>query len=350
MKILITGGAGYIGSHTCYLLLKRGYEIIVFDSFINSSFSSLKRVKRILINEKIDFQDFKIINGDIRDEKLLDKVFKDEIISGKPIESVIHFAGLKSVQESVESPIEYWECNVGGTLNLIKAMENNNCKSLIFSSSATIYNSSDYFKFKENSPIKPISPYGQTKATVEKLLFDLHKSDMKKWKIINLRYFNPIGAHESGMIGENPLNKPNNLFPLMNLAARGIIDELKIYGNDWPTNDGTAIRDYIHVMDLAEGHISALSFLINDQKTKFESINLGTGLGTSVLELVKTFMRVNKVKIPYSFTNRRPGDSCFLVADNSKSLTILNWLPKRNIEDMCKDGWKWSFLNPEGYK
>ena len=350
MKILVTGGAGYIGSHTCYALLKSGYDVIVFDSFTNSSPESLIRVKEILGKEKINYENFHAFKGDIRNEKDLLNVFSKELSTGKEIDAVIHFAGLKSVKESVEQPIKYWDFNVGGTINLLKVMKSFNCHSIVFSSSATIYNSTNYCKFKESSELNPISPYGMTKVIVENFLEDIKKNSIQNWRIANLRYFNPIGSHESGLIGENPLSSPNNLFPIINLVAKGIQKELKIYGNDWPTNDGTTLRDYIHVMDLAEGHLSSLNYLFNNKTPNFLTVNLGTGKGTSVLELVETFMKVNKVRIPYVFTDRRSGDSCFLVADNSKALSLLDWKPKRDISQMCLDGWKWKCLNPEGYK
>ena len=347
-RILVTGGAGFIGSHICVNLLKKGYEIIVIDSLINSSLTSLKRVIKIVnlkddINKKISF-----INCDIRERKGLNQIFLNSYEEGKPIEGVIHLAGLKSVEDSLKLPIDYWDCNVNGTINLINVMNNNNCKLLVFSSSATIYGFSENYKIDENSFKEPKNPYGSTKFVIEYFLNELFKSNLNEWRIINLRYFNPIGAHPSGLIGESPIGKPNNIFPSITQIASGKRKILNIFGNDWPTKDGTCIRDFIHVMDLADGHISALEYLKNN-KPLIKEFNLGTGIGTSVLELINTFQKVNNIEIPYIFLDRRKGDIAKVIADNSLAIKELNWIPKRNLDDMCRDGWKWQKDNPYGY-
>ena len=346
MSILVTGGAGFIGSHTCLSLLKKGYNIAVIDSFINSNILSLNRVKELLSdNNSIQFN---IIKGDIRDKKLLDEIFLNYKIDKKPITSVIHFAGLKSVKESVINPLKYWDVNVNGAINLILKMKEYDCHNIVFSSSATIYGKSNQSRISEDNPIKPTNPYGQTKATIEQIFHDLFSSKKYPWRIANLRYFNPIGAHESGLIGESPLGTPNNIFPFLTKVAHGNLEKLNIFGDDWPTKDGTGIRDYIHVMDLAEGHIAALEYLLSN-KSQIINLNLGTGLGTSVLELVHTFEKINNVKINYEFVPRREGDVANVVADNKLAKSILNWQPKRSLEDMCLDGWNWQCLNPKGY-
>ena len=260
------------------------------------------------------------------------------------IEAVIHFAGLKSVNESTKDPLKYWDYNLKGTINLLNTMKKYSCRNLVFSSSATIYGKKNDL-IKENSEISPINPYGNTKATIEKILYDLSRSEKNDWYIVCLRYFNPIGAHPSGLIGEYPTDKPNNLLPIINKVAAGLNEELKIFGNDWKTHDGTGIRDYIHVMDLAEGHFLALENILK-KKSKFIQLNLGTGRGTSVLELVKTFQEVNGVSVPYKFAPRREGDVAFLVADNSLATNYLKWNPKNDLKIMCKDSWRWFQSNP----
>ena len=346
--ILVTGGTGFIGSHVCLSLIHSKYRVVIVDSNINSSELSLKRVKKILdqnylTNYEIDFK-----KGDIRDEKFLRNLFEQEIEKKHPIDGVIHLAGLKSVEESIKDPLLYWDNNVGGTFNLLKIMKLFNCKSIVFSSSATIYGNTKINPIKESFEIKPFNPYGHTKASIEYVLDSIFKSSKDDWKIANLRYFNPIGAHESGLIGEDPINKPNNLFPYICYVANGKYEKLNIYGSDWPTSDGTGIRDYIHVMDLADAHICALNYLL-DNNSQILSLNIGTGIGTSVLELVETFQEVNKIKIPYQFCKRRPGDVPILIADNSMASSLLKWKPKRDIKQMSKDGWKWRYLNPDGF-
>ncbi len=348
MRILVSGGAGFIGSHTCLALLEKGYELTVIDSYVNSHKNSLERVLDILnknnIEKKIDIE-----IADIRNKNSLDKLFLRYKDRDDPIQSVIHFAGLKSVKESINDPLHYWDVNVNGSLNLLKVMDKYNCRTIVYSSSATIYGLSNRLPLKEDSEIKPINPYGRTKVAIEQILNDIYNSESGKWKIANLRYFNPIGAHSSGMIGECPRGVPNNIFPYITQVAAGIFDELTIFGKDWPTPDGTCIRDYIHIMDLAEGHIATLEYL-NNFENKIVNLNLGTGLRTSVLELIDTFEKVNNVKISRNFSSRRIGDSCEVIADNYLALTCLNWSPKRDIETMCLDGWKWQSLNPKGYQ
>ena len=350
MKVLVTGGAGFIGSHACLALLQNGYEVIVIDSYLNSHKKSIERVIEIM-SKKTEIQkiNLEIVKADIRDEKALDQIFLKCQSSRNPIEAVLHFAGLKSVNESVLLPLRYWDINVNGSLNLLRVMSKYECRTIVYSSSATIYGLSDHQPLKENSEIKPINPYGTTKATVERLLHDIYNSQPDKWRITNLRYFNPIGAHSSGMIGESPLLIPNNIFPYITQVAAGRIDKLTIFGNNWPTIDGTGVRDYIHVMDVAEGHIFALEYLFKSD-SQIINLNLGTGKGTSVLELINTFERVNNIEIPIEFGERRIGDCSTEIADNSLALSCLNWLPKRSLEEMCSDGWKWQSLNPSGYQ
>ena len=346
---LITGGCGYIGSHTCYVLLEAGYELVVIDSNINSSDIPLKRLKGFKYSQKIDFdRKLRFFRGDIRDKRLLRYIFLDSIQRGHPIDGVIHFAGLKSVYESTLNPLAYWETNVGGTISLLQVMKEYKCQTIVFSSSASIYDFSGMKSFKENNLIKPNSPYGQTKEVVEKILLSAYESSSSDWKIANLRYFNPIGAHPSGLIGEDFTSKSHNLFPHICMVASGKKKYLEIFGNDWPTEDGTCIRDYIHVLDLAEAHMSAIKMLCCSTP-KIVNINIGTGRGTSVLGLAKIFEKVNKCQIPIIFSQRRRGDIPFSVADNSLALEILDWVPRRNIEVMCQDGWQWLKKNPNGY-
>ncbi len=348
-RLLLTGGCGYIGSHTCYVLLDAGYELIVIDSNINSTDIPLLKLRDLNYSKYINFdKNLKFISGDIRNIDLLRSIFLESQKDGNPIDGVLHFAGLKSVSESILNPISYWEANVGGTISLLKVMNEFNCGTIVFSSSASIYYSAGLKLLKENDLIKPTSPYGYTKEVIEKILMSTFESRSQNWKIANLRYFNPIGAHPSGIIGENFSTKSDNLFPHICMVASREKSYLEVYGNDWPTNDGTCIRDYIHVLDLAEAHMSALKML-NDSSSKIENINIGTGNGTSVLELVTIFEEVSGYQIPVKFSDRRKGDVPFSVADNSLALDILEWLPKRNIYQMCKDGFKWLNKNPKGY-
>lgn len=351
-KILVTGGAGYIGIHICLLLLESNYDVIIVDSFCNSSESSIKRLFEYKnTNFELKNSSLNFYKGDIRDLEFLRKVFSDSRNSGIPIDNVIHLAGLKSVAESIKVPGIYWDVNVLGTLKLIKVMEEFECKNLVFSSSATIYSQMQDSPLNEEAQILPINPYGKTKATVEEILKDFSIINNQIWNLISLRYFNPIGAHPSGIFGEAPLSTPNNLFPFICQVAASKKEKLNIFGNNWPTNDGTCIRDYIHIMDLADGHIAALNFLNkkNEKESSFIPINLGTGIGTSVLELVKIFEKVNKLKIKTHFTKRRLGDKAVVFANAGLAQRILNWTTKRDIEDMCKDGWNWQIKNPNGY-
>tara|TARA_B100000886_G_C20371458_1_gene469785 strand:- start:102 stop:1154 length:1053 start_codon:yes stop_codon:yes gene_type:complete len=347
--ILVTGGTGFIGSHVCINLIEANFRVVVIDSNINSSELSLKRVRKIVDKNDYPVDGIVFKKGDIRDEIFLMNLFTQLDKKGHPIDAVIHLAGLKSVEESTKNPILYWNNNLCGTLILLKVMEYFNCKTIVFSSSASIYGNSKINPIEENFEIKPINPYGQTKATIESILHSIFKFSSNYWRIANLRYFNPIGAHESGLIGEEPINKPNNLFPYICLVASGKYKKLNIYGKNWPTFDGTGIRDYIHVMDLANAHVKALVYLMNNNP-KIINLNIGTGKGTSVLELVEIFQEVNKCKIPYSFCEKRSGDVSALVADNKKAISLLQWEPKRNVKQMCIDGWKWRSLNPNGYE
>ena len=348
-NILVTGGSGFIGSHTCLYLLEKGFNVFIIDSFQNSSEKVIERILEIYKsgnnNPNINLEVFK---GDLCDKNFLKDVFFEITKVNKEIDGVIHFAGFKSVAESIIEPLSYWRNNLIGTINLLEIMNEFNCKSLVFSSSATVYEPRNNLILNESSKLGPINPYGSTKYTIEILLKDLFESSVNYWKLACLRYFNPIGAHPSGLLGEDPKDTPNNIFPLIANTALGLQKNLKIYGNDWPTPDGTPIRDYIHVMDLAFCHIKVLEFLMNS-KSEFLNLNIGTGKGTSVLDLVKTFERVNNVKIPFTFDKRRVGDASYVVADNSLLVSKMNINNFRSIEDMCRDGWKWKQFNPKGY-
>ncbi|MGP9692462.1 UDP-glucose 4-epimerase GalE [Psychrobacter sp. AOP30-A2-5] len=342
-KILVTGGAGYIGTHTCIALHEAGYEIVVYDNLSNSSREAINRVSN-LIGQPIEF-----IEGDIRDAESLKQVFSSHHFFG-----VIHFAGLKAVGESVAKPLLYYNNNVSGTITLLEVMVEYDVKNLIFSSSATVYGDPESLPIDENSPRSCTNPYGQSKLAVEHILEDLAVSDYS-WNLISLRYFNPVGAHLSGQIGEDPNDIPNNLMPYISQVAVGKLAKLNIFGNDYPTTDGTGVRDFIHVTDLATGHVAALNYLegqINTGKRDsvgFLPINLGTGKGTSVLELVTAFSKVYGQPIPYQFTDRRVGDiaSCYASADKAKNL--LEWQAKLSITEMCQDSWRWQSMNPNGY-
>tara|TARA_A100001011_G_scaffold386534_1_gene462564 strand:+ start:2469 stop:3524 length:1056 start_codon:yes stop_codon:yes gene_type:complete len=348
-NILVTGGAGYIGSHTCLSLLEKGYQVFVMDSFINSSRNSLKKVLKVLEQkQKESLGHLHIFEGDIRDKNFIESIFDEALRKNFKIQGVIHFAALKSVQESILNPILYWDNNVTGTINLLDIMQQKDCNNIVFSSSAAIYGEKQKKIVDENVSTNPLNPYAFSKKVSEELLSNIFKSNPLKWKIFNLRYFNPIGAHSSGLIGESPKGIPNNIFPYITNVALGNFKEVSIFGKDWPTLDGTGVRDYIHVMDLAEAHIKALEFL-DKTNSKFMNLNIGTGKGTSVLQLIKTFEAINKVIIPYKFVNRRDGDVSELIADNSLMKNILKWQPERSIEDMCKDGWNWQLNYPFGY-
>ena len=343
MKILITGGAGYIGSHTLIELSNAGYKFVVFDNLSNSSKKSIKRVEKI-IKTPIFFEE-----GDVRDKKALNKVFKKY-----KIDSVIHFAGLKSVSESVQNPLEYYDNNIVGTLKLLEVMKKNNCKKLVFSSSATVYNEVDaqnYTPLKENFPTGvTTNPYGRTKYFIEEILKDLCLSDLK-FKIAILRYFNPVGAHESGTIGEDPNGIPNNLMPYISQTAVGKREFLSVFGGDYLTHDGTGVRDYIHVVDLANAHVKALNHLNSKNKQTVNPliVNIGTGVGYSVIDMIKAFEKVSGKKVPYKIVQRRLGDISTCYSDSSYAKEVLNWESKKTIDDMCADSWKWQSKNPNGY-
>ena len=336
MAILVTGGAGYIGSHTCVELLNEGYECVVVDNFSNSSPISLKRV------EEIADASLKVYEVDLLNKEALEKVFIEN-----NIEAVIHFAGLKSVGESVQNPLTYYHNNITGTLNLCKTMQDYNVNKFVFSSSATVYGFPKTVPISEESPLNSTNPYGRTKLMIEKILNDLFISN-KKWGITLLRYFNPIGAHESGKIGEDPRGTPNNLMPYITQVAVGKIDKLKIFGCDYNTHDGTGVRDYIHVVDLAKAHLKALNKILSNQG--FYTYNLGTGVGYSVLDVVKTFEKVTGKEIPYVLTDRRPGDIDKCYANPNKANKELGWIAEKGLEEMCRDSWRWQQKNPFGYQ
>ena len=349
-KVLLTGGCGFIGSHTALILLELGFDLIIIDSNINSSSKVIDRICKIIFKEyRIDNNRFSFYQGDLRDKLFIENIFDKENSKESKISFVIHFAGLKSVRESNIVPLNYWDANVSGTIQLLDVMMKHNCKNLIFSSSATVYEASANESFSENDNINPSNPYGNTKITIEKLLRDIFDSDINGWRIACLRYFNPIGAHPSGLLGEDPSGNPNNIFPIILNVAIGNDHLLEIYGSDWDTSDGTCIRDYIHVMDVAEGHIKTFEYLLNNN-AQFLNLNIGTGKGTSVLELVNTFEQINNLKVPFKFSERRKGDLKKVIADSSLSFSLLGWRPKRSTKEMCRDGWKWKISNPDGYK
>ena len=335
MSILVTGGAGYIGSHTVVELLNAGKEVVVIDNLVNSSEESIRRV------EKITGKQVKFYKGDIADRKLLDTIFDNE-----DIECCIHFAGLKAVGESVAKPLEYYDNNIGGSLVLFKAMREHAVKNIIFSSSATVYGDPAFVPITEECPKGEITnPYGRTKGMLEQILTDIQAAD-NEWNVILLRYFNPIGAHESGMIGENPNGIPNNLMPYITQVAVGKLPRLGVFGSDYDTPDGTCIRDYIHVVDLADGHVKAVAKLRENPGLKI--YNLGTGKGSSVLDVIHTFEDATGVKIPYDMKPRRAGDVPVNYCDASKAKEELGWTARKNLYDMCADSWRWQKNNPEG--
>ena len=331
MVILITGGAGYIGSHTCVELLEKGEQIVVIDNFCNSRPEVLGKIK------EITKKDFKFYEVDLLDKPKLEKVFQEN-----EIKEVIHFAGLKAVGESVQKPLEYYHNNITGTIILLEVMKKYNCKKIVFSSSATVYGLPKTVPIKEDFPLSTTNPYGTTKLYIEQIMKDCCVAD-KELAVILLRYFNPIGAHKSGLIGEDPNGIPNNLMPFIARVADGVYPELKVFGNDYDTPDGTGVRDYIHVVDLSLGHIKAIEKI--RKMTGVEIYNLGTGNGYSVLDLVKTFERVNNVKVNYKIVGRRPGDIAVCYANCDKALKELGWKCERNIEDMCRDTWNFILKN-----
>lgn len=335
MSILVTGGAGYIGSHTCVELLNCGYEVIIVDNLLNSKIEVIKRVK------EITGKDFRFYQID-----LLNKIELEQVFLENNIEAVVHFAGLKAVGESVVNPIHYYDSNINTTINLCKLMQKFNVNKMVFSSSATVYGTPHKVPIKEDFPLIPTNPYGRTKLVIENLLYDLYVSD-NKWGISVLRYFNPIGAHRSGKIGEDPKGTPNNLMPFLTQVAIGKLPKLQVFGNNYPTIDGTGVRDYIHVVDLAHGHVKALQKTLSS--TGIAVYNLGTGNGYSVLQVKEALERVSKVKIPYEILNRRPGDVAICYADATKAKNELGWEAKKGLEQMCQDAWKWQENNPNGY-
>jgi len=333
--ILVTGGAGYIGSHTCLRLLEEDYEVIVVDNFCNSKPESLERVKQITGKSLVLYE------ANICDREAMQKIFKTH-----SIDAVIHFAGLKAVGESVEKPMEYYNNNVYGTLILCEVMADAGVKNIVFSSSATVYGLSDKVPFTEDMPTSATNPYGRTKLFIEKILSDIKTAD-QNWSVTLLRYFNPVGAHQSGLIGEDPNDIPNNLMPYISQVAVGRLKQLQVLGNDYPTIDGTGVRDYIHVMDLAEGHVKALQ---GPQEKGIPAIyNLGTGRGNSVLEVIRTFEEVNRISIPYRVVGRRAGDVAISYANVSKAEKYLKWKTQLSLQDMVRDAWNWQKKNPEGY-
>ena len=333
-NILVTGGAGFIGSHTCVELLNAGYNVVVMDNFMNSKPESLNRIK------KITGKDILFYETDMMDSDGMKKIFAEN-----KIDAVIHFAGLKAVGESVAKPLEYYSNNITGTLNLLKVMREYNCKNIVFSSSATVYGMNNPVPYKEEFPTSATNPYGYTKVMIEQILIDLANAD-KEWSVALLRYFNPIGAHESGLIGEDPNGIPNNLLPYIAQVAVGKLEKLSVYGNDYDTPDGTGVRDYIHVVDLAGGHICAVDYVIKHKGV--EAINLGTGKGSSVLEVVTAFEKASGKVINKAFAPRRAGDIATCYADTKKAKELLNWSAERNIDQMCKDSWNFTKNNPNG--
>lgn len=333
--ILLTGGAGYIGSHTALELLNAGFSVLSFDNFSNSSDEALKRVQQLTGKQLISIQ------GDIRDEAALRQLFSQYAIS-----AVVHFAGLKAVGESTELPLHYYDNNVAGTVTLCRVMRDFAVKKLVFSSSATVYGDAKQVPIPETAPRSATNPYGQSKLMIEHILEDLVNAE-PDWGITLLRYFNPVGAHDSSRIGEDPSGIPNNLMPFISQVAVGKRASLSVFGNDYPTHDGTGVRDYIHVVDLARGHVKALQYLQNN--TGIEAINLGTGTGYSVLDMVNAFSRVNGVAVPYSVAPRRPGDIAVCYAEPSKAKAVLGWQAEKTLDDMVRDSWRWQQANPNGY-
>lgn len=337
MTVLVTGGMGYIGSHTCVELLEQGMDVVVVDNLVNSSAEAGRRV------EQITGKPLKFYQMDVRDRAGLDRIFTEQ-----KIDCVIHFAGLKAVGESVHMPLEYYDNNLGSTVTLCEAMRDHGVKQIIFSSSATVYSGDNDMPLYETSRTGSCTnPYGWTKYMIEKILQGIVTAD-PEWSVVLLRYFNPIGAHESGRMGENPNGIPNNLMPYITKVAAGQLDHLTVFGNDYNTPDGTGVRDYIHVVDLAKGHVAACDYAAKHNGC--EIINLGTGVGYSVLDIVNTFSRVNKVPVPYVIGPRRDGDVDACYADPTKAKELLGWTATKTLEDMCRDSWRWQKANPNGYQ
>jgi len=334
--ILLTGGAGYIGSHACVALLDAGHEVVILDNLCNSSRIAVERVAQICGRAP------EFVEGDIRDRKLLDRLFAE-----RPVRGVMHFAGLKAVGESVEKPLEYYDNNVSGTLALLAAMRRAGVRTIVFSSSATVYGDPSSVPIREDFPRSATSPYGRCKLMIEDILFDLYGAE-PGWSMACLRYFNPVGAHASGLIGEAPQGMPNNLMPYVAQVAVGRRERLSVFGGDYPTPDGTGVRDYIHVVDLAQGHVGALDWL--DRTGGLLTVNLGTGQGYSVLDMVRAFERASGRTVPYQIVARRPGDIAACWADPTRARTLLGWEAKRGIDAMCADTWRWQTMNPDGYR
>lgn len=334
MSILVTGGAGYIGSHACVELLQAGHEVVVFDNFSNSHPEALKRV------EQIAGRKLSLVRGDIRNQSAIEAALRQH-----QCQAVVHFAGLKAVGESVEKPLLYYDNNVVGTHHLLMAMQNCGVETLVFSSSATVYGEPQRLPLTEDHPLSATNPYGRSKLIIEDMLRDLWRAS-SNWRIAILRYFNPVGAHESGLIGEAPQGIPNNLMPYVAQVAVGRREYLNVWGNDYPTPDGTGVRDYIHVVDLAKGHLKALERIDSPQCT---SVNLGTGVGYSVLDVVKAFEAASRQNVPYQLSPRRPGDVAACYADPSLAVRLLGWKAERDLATMCQDHWRWQKQNPQGY-
>ncbi|MBU4609711.1 UDP-glucose 4-epimerase GalE [Achromobacter sp. GG226] len=342
MTILVTGGAGFIGTHTLVELDAADHSFVVVDNFSNSSQKALTAVEKIT-NKPICFFDV-----DVRNEEALQQIFENQAAAGRPITTVIHFAALKSVSESVSHAVRYYDNNIGGLLKLLGAMTKSNVNNIVFSSSATVYGDPEALPFEENHPVRPKNPYGHTKAMAEQILDDWAKQD-KKNKAIALRYFNPIGAHPSGIIGEDPNGVPNNIFPYITRVALGHLPWLNIFGNDYSTVDGTGVRDYLHVVDLAKAHELSVRYLEKSSEGFFKAVNLGTGTGTSVFQLVQSFELQCGVSIPYQIATRRNGDVSSAWANPQLAKNLIGWTAKLSIADMCRDGWNWQYKNPRGY-
>ena len=337
-KILLTGATGYIGSHTCVEVMAAGWTPIIIDNLCNSSAAVLGRIEQITGREPL------FVKADVRDRSALDRVFGEHAV-----DAVIHFAGLKAVSESMAQPLRYYENNVTGTTVLLDAMNRHGVKRIVFSSSATVYGITDKMPLTEDSPLGAVNPYGHTKLMVEQVLRDVAAAD-SDWRVMLLRYFNPVGAHKSGFIGEDPMGIPNNLMPFVAQVAVGQQPRLNIYGNDYPTADGTGVRDFIHVVDLAQGHIAALAALMEVGAARVNIVNLGTGRGHSVLDVVKSFESASGRAIPYTVVDRRPGDVAVCYADVTRARTLLGWEARRGLDEMCADAWHWQSANPQGYR
>ena len=335
--VLVTGGAGFIGSHTCVELLEAGFSVTVLDDLSNSEPAALERVQ-VITKQPLDF-----VHGDVRAGRVLDEVF-----GSRQFQAVVHFAGVKAVGESVAQPLHYYDVNVGGTLALLRAMQRAGVRTFVFSSSATVYAPSNKLPLREDAPRAAYNPYGRTKLVVEDMLRDLHASDTT-WRIACLRYFNPVGAHHSGLIGEDPQGIPNNLMPYITQVACGRRDRLAVFGGDYPTRDGTGVRDYIHVVDLAKGHVASLALLLSDHGGAMLTLNLGTGRGVSVLEMVTAFEEATGCRIPYDIVARRPGDIAEYYGDPAEARRVLGWVAERSLSDMCRDAWRWQSMNSLGH-